>query len=129
MISVLSSCEIITIGTPNAPKSEVIDHDQTSALGAVFLFKTELDSNNVPAATQILADSSGELLLAIDKYERYFEIARIKRKISMKPITKLQRDTLNADLFRYNVEFDYLTNVIFTTSKIKDYWYIISYTD
>ena len=126
---VFTSCEIITIGTPNAPKKEVINVNQQSPLGAVYLFKTELDSNNVPAAAQILADSSGNLLLAIEKYERYFDVDRMKRKIGQKLITKIVRDSLAENDYRYNVEFDYLTNVTFTTSKIRDEWYITNYKD
>lgn len=121
------SCEIITIGSPNSAPKEVINYNQNSSLGALYLFKTELDSNNISAAAQILAGLDGEILLAFEKYELYFDVDRIKRKIALKPITKLNRDTLNDNRMIYIIEFDYLTKVTFTTEKISDYWFITEY--
>lgn len=125
----LTSCEIITIGNPNATHKEVINFNQESPLGALYLFITELDSNNVPAAAQLLAYPEGEIMLPIEKYELYYEIQRMQRKISLKPITKLLRDTLETEHYRFRIEFDYLTNVSFDTKKIAENWYIVNYSD
>lgn len=121
----LTSCELIVIGTKK--REPVIDIAQTSAIGAVYLFKTELDSNNVPAATQVLARPDGSYYLAIEQYYQYFEIARIGRLLRQEPITRLKADTLSEDNVKVSVEFNYLKNFTFTTSRIDSNWYIVSY--
>jgi hypothetical protein len=125
--TLLTSCEIFTIGSP--PKPKPIDIDQKSAIGAVYLFKTELDSNNVRAATRLLVDDNGAGYLAIDKYEMYFEIARIGRLIGMQPITEVIADTLSDKQHQIDVQFDYLRTFSFTATKIDSNWFIIDYED
>jgi len=125
-VMMLTSCELIVIGSKKAPPIEI---NQNSALGAIYLFKTELDSNNVPAATQILADPKGNVYLAFEKYEMYDEIARIGRIISHKPITSVKTDSLTATSYRINMEFDYIKAISFTTAKIQNNWYIVDYTE
>lgn len=124
----LSGCEVFTIGTKHK-KKEVVDYNQETPLGAVYLFKTELDSNNIPAATQILANPQGVKYLAIEQYEMYDEIARINRLIALKPITSYKLDTLEDNSYKIDVEFDYLQNMGFRTRKIDDYWYIVAYIE
>lgn len=117
-------CELIVIGNPNqTPK--IIEINQKSPVGAVYLFKTELDSNNIPAATQILAAENGSFYLAYEKYEMYYDIDRLRRIISKKPITNINIDTVAKNQQKFNFEFDYLQNMTFTTKKINDEWYII----
>ncbi len=129
MFAVLvSGCEVFVIGGRHKQK-EVVDFDQKTPLGAVYLFKTELDSNNIPAATQILANPKGVKYLAIEQYEMYDEIARINRLIAMKPITSYKLDTLGENSYKIDVEFDYLQNIGFRTRKIDDYWYITDYIE
>jgi hypothetical protein len=121
----LSSCEMIVITN----KKNVISRDisQNSPLGAIYLFKTELDSNNISAATQTLATPEGGRYLAIDRYDMYDEIARIKRIIDKMPVTAERSDSLSVNSYRFQVEFDYLRKFSFTTAKIDSYWYIIRY--
>ena len=125
-IFILSSCELIVIGSKKAKPVEI---NQQSPLGAVYLFKTELDSNNVPAATRILASPNGGLYLALEKYEMYDEIARVGRIIGQKPITDVNSDSLTNTSYRIHLEIDYLKQFSFTTTKIMDHWYIIDYTE
>lgn len=120
----LSSCELIVIGSPSKP---VVNIDQNTPIGAVLLFKTELDSSNVPAATQILAKKTGVKYLAFEKYELYYEIARIGRIISQKSITKISKDSLSQSNYRVNMELEYLRDVRFDTRMINDQWYITEY--
>lgn len=122
----LTSCELIVIGTKKDP---VIEINQDSPIGAVYLFKAELDSSNVPAATQIMASPNGTELLAYEKYELYDEIARLERLIGRKPITKVKADSLSTTNCRVSVEFDYLKTINFNTQKIRDAWYIIGYLE
>lgn len=121
-----TSCELITIGTKREP---VIDIDQNSPIGAIFLFKAELDSNNIHAASQILARPSGGLYLALERYEMYEEIARLGRLIGKRAITMIKLDTLTPTNYRINLELDYTRNFTFTTARINDYWYIINYEE
>lgn len=118
-----TSCELIVIGSkPTGPK--IVKIDQNTSLGAVYLFKTELDSNNTLAASQILASPNGNRYLAIDKYNKIFEIKRIKRIISNKPITSVAKDTTNNSTKSYNIVFDYLETLTFETQRINDEWFI-----
>ena len=121
----VSGCELIVIGTKadiNMP--ELVSFDQNSALGAIYLFKAELDSNNVPAATQLIAKPEGTAYLALERYEKYFDIYRIKRMISSREITHINSDTLTGGRMKYNLEFDYLRKMYFTALKIENNWYI-----
>ena len=126
VLVILTSCELIVIGTKKEP---VIEINQNTPLGAVYLFKAELDSSNVPAATQIMASPNGTELLAYEKYELYDEISRLERLIGRKPITKVKADSLSNSNCRVSVEFDYLKTINFNTRKIRDSWYIIGYLE
>ena len=117
----LTGCELFTVGSRKPQKQEI---SQRSSVGAVYLFKAELDSNNAPAATEILARSNGNPLLAIEKYELFDEMNRLGRLISKKPITLTRTDTLSTTKQRVKIEFDYVKNITFTTQKIADEWFI-----
>lgn len=122
----INSCELIVIGEEPIAK-EVINIAQDSPKGAVYLFKTELDSNNIAGATQLLAREDGSHYLALEKYEMYYEIDRIKRLLYGKPVTKMITDTISVNEYIFNIEFDYLTSFKFRTAKIKNNWYIVNY--
>ncbi len=125
--SIIAGCELIRI---ESTRSEpVINIDQSSPVSVVYLFKTELDSNNIPGATEVLAHPDGDKYLAIEQYMRYDEIARIGRIIRDKPVTKYKVDSLSRSKYRVNVVFDYLKDMSFTTKKINDEWYIIEYSE
>ena len=126
-IFLITGCELIVIGGRKRPKP--IDINQLSPVGAVLLFKTELDSNNIPAATNVLANPAGRLYLAIEKYEMYEEIERLGRIISNKSITSIKTDTLSTKTFNIYVQLDYLRIFSFTTSKIGLNWYITNYQE
>lgn len=121
-----SGCELFVIGTKQLPQIELT---QNSALGAVYLFKAELDSNNIPAASHILANSNGSEYLAFEKYELYDELERLGRIIGNKPITKVVSDSVNDSRINFNMEFDYLKSMKFITLRINDLWYIVEYSD
>jgi hypothetical protein len=125
----ISGCEIVSVGDKNPRRQAERFFDQNSSFGAIYLFITELDSNNIPAATIILADSTGKTYNPVDQYEMYYDIARLQRKIKNKPITDFKCDTLSKDVFRYKVELDYIKNISFTAHKVNDKWYITNYND
>jgi hypothetical protein len=127
LVMVLTGCELIIIGNERKPKP--IDVNQKSAIGAVLLFKLELDSNNIPAATGILASPQGRRFLAIEKYELYDEVARLGRKIANRNVTSLKTDTLSGSTYNIVLELNYSKSLSFTTSKINDNWYIVAYRE
>ncbi|MFC2130233.1 lipoprotein [Bacteroidota bacterium] len=126
LIATLSGCELYIIG---AKREKIIEINQQSSIGVVYLFKTELDSNNIRGATQILAQPSGNFYLAIEKYEMFEEMERMARIIGRKPITDFTTDTLSATNHKIVVHFDYITIVNFTAEKISDNWYITQYQE
>ena len=113
------------IGGPKIPKP--IDIDQNSSIGVVYLFKTELDSNNIRGATQVLAQPKGVQYLAIEKYDLFYEMERMSRIIGHKSITDFKTDTLSNSNHKITVHFDYITEVNFTAEKIMNNWFITQY--
>ncbi|MBK9249588.1 MAG: hypothetical protein IPM69_16095 [Ignavibacteria bacterium] len=122
LILALTGCEIFTVGSKRPPVQEI---NQRTSVGAVYLFKSELDSNNTPAATEVLARPNGNQLLAIEKYELYDEMNRLGRLIAKKPITLTRTDTISTTLQHVKLEFNYQKKMTFTTQKIADSWYIV----
>lgn len=118
----LSACEVFRIGAE--PKPVPLKADQNSPFGAVYLFKSELDTNNAPAATQILAKGKGEKYLAIEKVEMYDEVARIGRLFNKMPITNVSTNVISSSEQSLQVEFDYFTTMTFSTVKIGENWFI-----
>lgn len=124
----LCGCEIFTIGGQRISKPQ-IEANQKSPIGTIFLFKAELDSNNVPAAIRLMLRPSGYPYLALEKLELYDELSRIRRIINNKPITDFKTDSLNESSYKLNIEFDYLKTITFVTTKFDESWYIVSLTD
>ncbi len=127
LLAILTSCEVFTIKAPPAKQFEAVDMTQRTPLGVVYLFKAELDSNNLNGALSVLASPEGEKYLAIDRYEKKYEVARIKRMISRRKITGLRADTVSADTFNFQLEFDWTRQIEFTASLISEKWYITNY--
>jgi hypothetical protein len=123
--TVLYGCELIDISKKETRKH--INLTQDSPVGTVCLFMTELDSNNIKGATVLLADSNGKIMLAEDRYELYYEMARLNRLMRFKPITDIITDTLSATSFQVSMYVDYIKHYSFVTEKIENEWYITNY--
>jgi len=122
---IFTSCELIVIGTKaDTTLPEIIEYNQKSALGTIYLFKAELDSNNVPAASQMMKKPDGNTYLAIERYERFYDIHRFRRMISSREITDISSVVLSPDRMRYNLEFDFRRKLYFTALKIENIWFI-----
>jgi hypothetical protein len=121
-----SGCELVRIGQP---RREYIVPSQETAVGAVYLFKAELDSNNATAAVQMMARPNGSRLLAAERYELRDEMERLGRIIGNKSITGIRSDTLDIYSQRVKLEFDYIKKLIFTTRKIDREWYIVDISE
>ena len=123
----LTGCELIVLGTKSQqPRIEI---NQKSPIGTIYLFKMELDSSNVPAATNILIHAKGGFFSAIEKYEMWDEVSRLSRLISSKPVTNTTTDSLSSYSYNINLQFDYYRTITFHTRKIDNKWYITGYSD
>lgn len=77
---VFSSCEVWTIkGKKVVIEENDMAYTQATALGAVKIFLTELDNDNLLAASEILLNAKGEMLNAEDKYKKLSELSRLQR--------------------------------------------------
>lgn len=120
----INGCELFYIGERN---KETVEIGRNSALGAVYLFKMELDSNNVWGAADAFAHPGGTRLRAMEKYEMMDEIARVGRIIGSAPVTYVREDSVSASSARVLMQFDYIRAVSFSTAKIEDDWHIVGY--
>ncbi len=122
----LNACEIIQIGEkPQEVKTIIIARE--NPVGAVLLFKAELDSNNIPAATEYLATPTGHRILAIDKLNIYDELPMLRNKLKGLDISNIYQQSLDDNLIRVNIEFSYIRNLICDTKKIDSLYFIINY--
>ena len=92
-----------------------------------MLFKAELDSNNIPAATEYLATPTGHRILAIDKLNIYDELPMLRNKLKGLDISNIYQQSLDDNLIRVNIEFSYIRNLICDTKKIDSLYFIINY--
>ena len=128
LFMLLSSCELIVIGDKN-PRKEIVIYSQTSSIGAVHLFKKELDNDNVPAASIILANPMGRRFLPLEQFQMYYDIDRIRRSFDQKQITNIETDTLSNISFSHDVELEYVYHLSIITQQIDSSWYIIKFDD
>ncbi|MBX3043582.1 MAG: hypothetical protein KIT33_03285 [Candidatus Kapabacteria bacterium] len=121
----ICGCELVVVGTrADFATQNYVEFNQKSALGAIYLFKAELDSNNVPAASQMIKQEDGMAYLAIERYEKFYDIHRIKRMISLAEITDIKADTLSSNQMRYNLEFNFRRKLFFNALKVENNWFI-----
>lgn len=118
-------CELIIIGTKsNVQIAEIVEYNQKTALGTIYLFKAELDSNNVPAASQLMKQSDGKSYLAIERYEKFYDIHRFRRIMAMSEITDISSEAISGDKMKYNLEFNFRKKLYFNALKVENNWYI-----
>ncbi len=128
LVIILAStgCELITIGVKKAPTTRVvINLNQKTPEGVLLLLKAELDSNNVWGAAQIIANNNGDKYLAIEKYQKHYDIFRVKRIFGNYPFEIVKSDSLNANSRKLSFEINYMKKYTMTAEKIDDLWYII----
>jgi len=121
----LCSCELISIGSSKRQKQ--IEATQKTAVGAVWLFKAELDSNNINGAMKVLASPQGRLMLAIEKYEMYEEISRFRNIMGNHSFSSFKTDTITDDWLSIKVEADNQKHFKFLTFKVNNLWYVTEF--
>ncbi len=124
--ALLSSCEVVRIASNERQAQVLPDIDQRSSQGVVYLFKNEIDSNNITAAVRVFASEQQRQLLAIEKYEMKFDVERWGRSIARKDITALRADTISPTQHLVKAEFNYNKALMFNTVRLGDKWFITS---
>jgi len=126
ILILLSSCELIVIG--EIPKEvKTITISRSNPVGTVLLFKTELDSNNIAAATDFIATPTGHKIMAVNKLDYYTELPMLRNKLKNLEISNIYEQHLDGNLIRVNVEFGYIRNLICDTKKLDSFYYIVNY--
>jgi hypothetical protein len=126
ILILLSSCELIVIGEiPQEVKTITIS--RSNPVGTVLLFKTELDSNNIAAATDFIATPTGHKIMAVNKLDYYTELPMLRNKLKNLEISNIYEQHLDGNLIRVNVEFGYIRNLICDTKKLDSFYYIVNY--
>ena len=121
----LLGCELFVIGG-GGPRTVVIERNQKSAVGVVHLWKAELDSNNLPAVTELMRHASGRKYLAVERYELADDLERWRMIMSGKPITSTATDTLSPTSLVVRAKVDYIRDVTFSTVSQEGTWYVTS---
>ena len=93
------------------------------------MFKAELDSGNTTAATELMVNSGGRPLLAVEKYELADDLFRWKSIMSGQPITDTRIDTVSADAHDVSITLDYIRKMSFSTLRRDGSWWITKVTD
>lgn len=119
-------CEMFVIGSKKAP---VIEINQKSPIGTVFLFKAKLDSNKLPDATELFLKADGNRYLAIEKYELTDEVSRLKRLLGSKSITGYKADTLSELDCKVDISFDWTRKIEFMTRRMNEEWFITTFKE
>jgi hypothetical protein len=126
-IIALSSCELIVIGTP-PNKVEPVIINRNSSEGSVLLFKSELDTNNIQAAAEILDNEMPPLFLAIDRYDSYFDLLLLSNYLGKRSITSIDKDTIAPDNIYVELELNYTKKLKAKTFKRDSLWFIEDYS-
>jgi hypothetical protein len=124
----LTGCELIVLNSTK-PIEKKIEINQKTPVGTIYLFKMELDSDNIPAATNMITQSKGIFYTAIERYEMWDEVSRLSRLISDLPITNTTIDSLSNKSYKVNIELNYYRTISFLTEKINNQWYITQYSE
>ena len=123
--AMMTGCELFVIGG-GGPKTPVIERNQQSALGVVYLWKAELDSSNLTAVTELMRHPTGREFLALERYELADDLDRWKVIMGNKPITSTAVDTLSSNSHMVRAKVDYIRDVTFQTIRQDDEWYVTS---
>ena len=125
---IATGCELFVIGNAQRRQRQ-IERSQRSAPVVVHLFKAELDSGNTTAATELLRNTSGQPLLAIEKFDLADDLVRWKTIMGGKTITDTKIDTVTATMHNVRVSIDYIRTMQFTTIAAQDMWWITKIQD
>ncbi len=124
----LCGCELFVIGSTSRAKAP-IERSQRSSAGVVHIFKAELDSGNTTAATEVMVNTSGRALLAVEKYELADDLVRWRSVMAGVPISDTQVDTVSDGEHEVTITLDYIRRMRFATLRRNNQWWITRITD
>jgi len=119
----LTGCELFVIGG-GSPRTRVIERNQQSAEGVVYLWKAELDTNNLTAVTELMRHASGRKFLAVERYELADDLERWRVIMAGKPITSSAVDTVSPTSHTVRAKVDYIRDVTFSTILQDGKWFV-----
>lgn len=126
LLNLLNSCEIIVIGQKTPIKQRVtVNYNQQTSEGVIYLFQAEINNDNSYSAVDLLANINGTIMLAYDRYEKFYEIERFKRRNINVPITNIRTNQVSNSKSIKIVEYDLYRNIQFNVVKIDTLWYIV----
>lgn len=117
-----SSCAVFEVG--GGKRDPVIERNQLSSVGVVYLWKAEIDSSNLTAASELMRHRSGRPLLASERYDLTDDLKRWKTLLQNKPITSAVADTVNDSTHTIRTKVDYIRNVTFSAVKTQGKWWV-----
>ena len=88
-----TSCQIFTIKGKKIVEEAAATYTQTTPIGVVKIFTTELQNENYFAAADLMLKENGEILTGVEKYDATNDLARMKRFIKGKTLKKETIDT------------------------------------
>ena len=126
IILIFTSCQIFTIKGKKIVEEENITYTQSSSIGVVKIFITELQNENYHAAVDLMLKENGDVLTATEKYDATSDLARMKRYIECKSLKNESIDTLLSNSV-VTLEYTNGNKAIFYTIEKNKLFYITSY--
>ena len=123
----LASCQVFTIKGNKIVEEVSASYTQSTSIGSVKIFITELQNENYFAAVDMMLKENGESLTAAEKYGMTSDLARMKRYIGGK---KLKNETVNKLTEISSVitqEYENGNKAIFYTLEKNKLFYITNY--
>ena len=119
----LSGCELFVIKGKKIIIEDTIttDYSVNSPIGIVNLFISELNNNNVLAATELLAKDNKSLYSVNEKYDLTGDVSRLKRYITNQSISS------SDNKYSIEIEVAYFKKIIFEVQEINKRFYITNY--
>ncbi|MBL7998457.1 MAG: hypothetical protein JNL32_07460 [Candidatus Kapabacteria bacterium] len=102
---------------------------QTSPLNTIRTFAMQLDSNHIEEAMAYIIHPTGRNFMAAERGDLSDELARLRRVIQQRSITKVLPSTERDKSTTTIVEFGYMKRITFTTTQLDSKWYITSISD
>jgi|YNPMSStandDraft_1061717.scaffolds.fasta_scaffold00087_14 hypothetical protein len=127
LLLALSSCEIFVIKAPPKEQKQKVELSQRAPLSVVYLFKAELDSNNVFGAMNLIASPDKTKYLAEQRYERISDLSRLRRIMNNKQITSYKLENISGDISIVHLELNWIENINFVAAKIDSNWYVTDF--
>jgi hypothetical protein len=116
-----ASCELVKIGSGS---SGIINPTQENAIGAIYLFKAELDSGNLIGASELLIQKDGKHLNAKERHAAFPLLERVAYAMKNKDIVYHTIDTLHSQAYSIRCSFNYLNTLTFSLLKSDKSWFI-----